>query len=258
MNELLRACAQGDFLAVQRCLNSHPNLKQRDSRGWAPLDVAADQGNPEVVQALLKAGADPCAGDLGGYTPLYRAIKALQQEAALLLLEASDRRPISRERNLLSEVVGSLLPDNPVTPDSLLILAAENGLTRLVQTMLAQARATHPAKERALVKAACRDRVGCVELLAALPQLDSLGEALDCALLGGHKECARILLERGAQPGERALEHTIANQSELLEDLGQRFPEKLDQARARVHCKHTRLERSELGQWCLDCGLHWP
>ncbi len=66
---------------------------ERDYRGWNALDRAAHGGDLEEIARLLKNGADPNQGDLGGYTPLYRALKGGQDQAALKLLGGQLQTP---------------------------------------------------------------------------------------------------------------------------------------------------------------------
>ena len=49
------------------------DLKLRDKRGYAALDVAAESYNSTIVKRLLERGASAGARDAKGYTALYRA-----------------------------------------------------------------------------------------------------------------------------------------------------------------------------------------
>ncbi|MBS2035978.1 ankyrin repeat domain-containing protein [bacterium] len=229
---------------------------ERDYRGWTALDRAAHQGDLPEIERLLNSGANPNDGDLGGYTPLYRALKAGQERAALRLLAAVDRAPSKRLQNPISEAVADLLPENPVSPDKLLRLAASNGLADFVARMLELNRATPRAQEIALQCALAYPEI--VARLLKQPGVKSLDEALDLALTEDHQASAELLLENGAQPCDRSLEHCVHHQLPLLENLRGRFPSQVAQAEARVRCQHDNIREWEFGRYCAFCGARWP
>jgi cytohesin len=55
---------------------------------WTPLHEAAFAGHARVMQALLQAGADREARDVGGRTPLHAAVMANQIGTVRALLSA--------------------------------------------------------------------------------------------------------------------------------------------------------------------------
>ncbi len=228
---------------------------ERDYRGWNALDRAAHGGDLEEIARLLKNGADPNQGDLGGYTPLYRALKGGQDQAALKLLEAVDRTPARRMQGPLSDAVADLLPNDPVSPDKLLALAAEKALFGFVARMLQLNRTTPRGQEIALLRALPHPEV--VTLLLAQSGVRSLNDALDCALTEDHHRSAELLLAKGAKPSERTLEHCVYHQHPHLEALRERFPGPAAQAEARVNCKHDDIRAWEYGHYCNFCGARW-
>jgi hypothetical protein len=87
---LRRAAQAGDLAALQRLLTQQPAIDARDPQGRTALMLATMNRQPEAVQALLAAGADPNAADAHGVTPLQAAmamdsaaiVAALQQYGA--------------------------------------------------------------------------------------------------------------------------------------------------------------------------------
>jgi ankyrin repeat protein len=66
-------------------------LDLRHERHWEALHRAAERGDPAMVRLLVENGADPCAVDAGGQTPLDRARAVGKSEAAELLSALSAR-----------------------------------------------------------------------------------------------------------------------------------------------------------------------
>lgn len=128
------AVVEGDFEAV-RALLEHADADPDgfDGDGWAPLHLAARRGDPEIVGALLDAGADLDLLDRrNGWTPLLHAIHWHRRQAAATLIEAG------------AEVDGR--SRSGTTP---LFLAASYGLEGVVRLLL-----EHGADPRAEVRGA--------------------------------------------------------------------------------------------------------
>ncbi len=58
---LLELSRRGDLQAVQQALQRGSNVNARTVQGHSPLSLAAREGHPDVVRALIQAGADPDA-----------------------------------------------------------------------------------------------------------------------------------------------------------------------------------------------------
>ena len=71
------AARSGDVGRVRRILAADRNaLGDRDGTGATALHEAVSSGRAEVVRLLLSRGADPCAADTDGRTPLHCALRA--------------------------------------------------------------------------------------------------------------------------------------------------------------------------------------
>ncbi len=74
---------------MARCLEAGANLEARDDEyGWTPLHRAAAHGSPDLVQALVQAGADLEARSKDGLTPLHRAAAFGSPDLVQALLDA--------------------------------------------------------------------------------------------------------------------------------------------------------------------------
>jgi ankyrin repeat protein len=89
--EIIKAAKSGDLEKVKGLLETDPALVHaRDKDGSTPLHCAAWKGHQQVVELLLKAGADVNAqntNDHWGTTPLHAAAHANQAAIAELLIE---------------------------------------------------------------------------------------------------------------------------------------------------------------------------
>lgn len=74
---LHEACQASDLQTVQAILTQTPDLVNTLDRGWTALGRAVMSGHASIVQALLKAGADPDLPCIG-VPPLLHAVAQLQ------------------------------------------------------------------------------------------------------------------------------------------------------------------------------------
>jgi ankyrin repeat protein len=86
-----RLIAAGDTHGVRTAVESSPRLlgatvERAGQGGWTPLHVAVAEGQPEVVRALVEAGADLTARTEFNRTPLHLALQ-LRPELVPLLRE---------------------------------------------------------------------------------------------------------------------------------------------------------------------------
>ena len=85
---LARACAQ-DAGEAEKWLNERPqDIDVPDNAGNTPLQIAALEGDVEVVQLLLDAGCDTTSKNIDKDTPLIDAVENGHLEVVRLLLKA--------------------------------------------------------------------------------------------------------------------------------------------------------------------------
>ncbi|CAN5383074.1 hypothetical protein BH11ARM1_BH11ARM1_00240 [soil metagenome] len=97
---IIKASKDGDLATVQACLAADPSLiNALDKDGSTPLHCAAWKGHPEIVTALLDAGADINAKNENshwGDTPLHAAAHGNRKNTAIVLLErGADRNGLN-------------------------------------------------------------------------------------------------------------------------------------------------------------------
>ncbi|MEM6688493.1 MAG: PQQ-binding-like beta-propeller repeat protein [Planctomycetota bacterium] len=88
-DDLRKAAAAGDLVAVDACLSAGVPVDSANAYGVTALLVAADHQQIEVAKKLLQAGANPGIRDrFYGFTPLAWAIIRRQYELVTALAEA--------------------------------------------------------------------------------------------------------------------------------------------------------------------------
>lgn len=114
-NTLLHIAAfnNDDRIAQLLLLRYHANPNIYDNDGYGALHVAADLLNPEMLELLLAAGANPNAQNSEQSTPLHMALKSSQGEN-----EESDGDDTLRCVNLLLDAGANpnILADDGYTP----------------------------------------------------------------------------------------------------------------------------------------------
>ena len=109
---LHRAVLSGDVVQVKLLLTLiaiDPNSP--DESGRVPLHLAAWQGNLEMVEALIDAGADINAGNQDG-SVLDRAIKNDQYQTVALLIERGVERTSYYRSTLNGELIGAIIAND--------------------------------------------------------------------------------------------------------------------------------------------------
>lgn len=170
---LIRAADEGDTEQVDRLLKSgvDPDTQARGLLNdrydeWTPLMRAVSEGHTDTVRALLDAGADHSHRSRFDETPLALVFNVEDQRAALEITDAL----LDAGADPAAMVIGEETP---------LHIAARVDRTRLLDRLL-------------------QEGVDCVDVDA----VDALGQtALREALeQGASMETVRLLLDRGADP----------------------------------------------------------
>jgi ankyrin repeat protein len=151
------------------------------------LPGAAANASPEVVSALLAAGADPTAMDSEGFSALRRAVRAGQAETAVLLVrhgapdDSTDvDRFIGAGRRADRAAAEQLLAEHPDLPDR---------LTGDDRAAVAEAAGSAPAAAVALM----------LDLGFSPGDRNGFGEQpLHTAAYHGNAEVVRLLIDAGA------------------------------------------------------------
>lgn len=87
---LVRAAHLGDAAAVGMLLDSGVDPQQSDDEGWSALHAAAASNSVEVVQHLIRAGSVVDARTADGFTPLLNGAKAGPDLVTALLSAGAD------------------------------------------------------------------------------------------------------------------------------------------------------------------------
>nr|XP_046265225.1 oxysterol-binding protein-related protein 1-like isoform X2 [Scatophagus argus] len=218
-DQLLFYAKAGSCCDIQRLLQSridqssplNINCKSTSnaSTGWTPLHLACYFGHREVVEELLKAGADVNLQNNMGDTPLHKAAYTGRKEIVLLLLRYD---ACSNIINGTAQIPKDVTEDDEIIT---MLEAAERRETR--------------RREEKLLEAA---REGDVSVLSKMlsgkwaPDIhcrDSVGNTpLHCAAYRGQKQCIIKLLKSGASPtiknsnGQTALDLVRSDELRLI------------------------------------------
>uniref|UniRef100_A0AAX7UC94 Oxysterol-binding protein n=1 Tax=Astatotilapia calliptera TaxID=8154 RepID=A0AAX7UC94_ASTCA len=195
--QFLRYARNGDLPGVQRLLlskireeiqlNINCKGKSKSNLGWTPLHLACYFGHKDVVEELLKAGADVNLPNNIGDTPLHKAAFTGRKEVVMLLLHygacatvingtAQIPKDVTQNAEIRSMLEAAERTEERKLEEKLLDAAREGDLSTLTQLL-------------------CRKKppdINCTDLLGNTP--------LHCAAYRGQRQCALKLLKGGANP----------------------------------------------------------
>uniref|UniRef100_A0A5F9DDS7 Oxysterol-binding protein n=1 Tax=Oryctolagus cuniculus TaxID=9986 RepID=A0A5F9DDS7_RABIT len=161
--------------------------RSKSNLGWTPLHLACYFGHRQVVQDLLKAGAEVNVLNDMGDTPLHRAAFTGRKELVMLLLEYNADTTV---------VNGSGQTAKEATHDkeirNMLEAVERTQQRKFEELLLAAAREGKTSELTALLNRPNPPDVNCSDQLGNTP--------LHCAAYRAHKQCALKLLKSGADP----------------------------------------------------------
>ncbi|XP_039985359.1 oxysterol-binding protein-related protein 1 isoform X1 [Xiphias gladius] len=195
--QFLRCARNGDLSGIQKLLmskireetriNINCKGKSKSNLGWTPLHLACYFGHKDVVEELLKAGADVNLPNNIGDTPLHKAAFTGRKEVVMLLLHydacatvingtAQIPKDVTQNAEIRSMLEAAERTEERKLEEKLLDAAREGDLSTLTQLL---SRKKPPD-------------INCTDLLGNTP--------LHCAAYRGQKQCALKLLKSGASP----------------------------------------------------------
>lgn len=193
----LRDARNGNLEGIQRLLMSkikeeakidiNCKGKSKSNHGWTPLHLACYFGHKDVVEVLLKAGADANLPNNVGDTALHKAAFTGRKEVVMLLLQhnacasvingnAEIPKDVTKSSEIKSMLEATERTEERKLEEQLLEAAREGALATLTRLLNMK---KHP-------------NINCKDLLGNTP--------LHCAAYRGQKQCAIKLLQHRADP----------------------------------------------------------
>ncbi|XP_059200211.1 oxysterol-binding protein-related protein 1-like isoform X2 [Centropristis striata] len=197
--ELLLYAKEGSCSDIQRLLQSKFNQssslninctsRSKVSSGWTPLHLACYFGHRDVVEELLKAGADANVQNNLGNTPLHKAAYTGRKIVLLLLRYDACSNIINGTAQIPKDVTED---DEIIT----MLEAAERRETRRrEEKLLEAAREGDISTLSKLLSGKEAPDIHCRDLVGNTP--------LHCAAYRGQKQCIIKLLKSGASPSTK-------------------------------------------------------
>uniref|UniRef100_A0A3Q0T385 Kinase D interacting substrate 220 n=1 Tax=Amphilophus citrinellus TaxID=61819 RepID=A0A3Q0T385_AMPCI len=214
---LMVAAEQGSLEIVQELIRRGANVDLDDIDCWTALISAAKEGHIEVVRELLENNANLEHRDMGGWTALMWAAYKGRTDVAQLLLEKGANPNITGQY--------SVYP---------IIWAAGRGHAEIVRLLLqhgAKVNCSDKYGTTPLIWAARKGHYDCVmHLLANGADVDQEGAnsmtALIVAVKGGYTEVVKELLKRNPNVNKTDKDHNTAlaiaakeGHTEIVQDL---------------------------------------
>ncbi|XP_053186704.1 oxysterol-binding protein-related protein 1-like [Scomber japonicus] len=193
--QLLRYAKEGSSSHVQRLLQLRIDqssqwwtvTKCKASSGWTPLHLACYFGHKDVVEELLKAGADVNVQNNMGDTPLHKSAYTGRKEIVLLLLRYDACANII---NGTAQIPKDVTEDDEII--TMLEAAERREARRREERLLDAAREGEISTLSKLLSGKEALNIDCRDLVGNTP--------LHCAAYRGQKKCIIKLLKSGADP----------------------------------------------------------
>uniref|UniRef100_A0A4W4G6M2 Oxysterol-binding protein n=1 Tax=Electrophorus electricus TaxID=8005 RepID=A0A4W4G6M2_ELEEL len=196
--QFLQDARNGNLEGIQKLLMSKIkdetkidiNCKNRSNFGWTPLHLACYFGHKDVVEELLKAGADANLTNNVGDTPLHKAAFTGRKEVVMLLLQYDACASVI---NGTAQIPKDITHNEEIR--SMLEAAERTEERKLAEQLLESAREGATTTLLKLLNGEKPPNINCTDLLGNTP--------LHCAAYRGQKQCAVKLLHNGANPNIR-------------------------------------------------------
>ncbi|XP_061095917.1 oxysterol-binding protein-related protein 1 isoform X1 [Conger conger] len=198
--QILHHARNGNLECIQKLLasniqeetriNINCKGKSKSNLGWTPLHLACYFGHRDVVEELLKAGADVNLPNNVGDTPLHKAAFTGRKEVVMLLLQYGACATVI---NGTAQIPKDVTEDDEI---EIMLEAAERTEERKMEEQLLEAaREGDTVTLNQLLNRKRPPDINCKDLLENTP--------LHCAAYRGQKLCALRLLKAGANPNAK-------------------------------------------------------
>jgi uncharacterized protein len=202
-----------DIEMTMALIESGANVTLANRLGVTPLALAATNGSDRLIDALLKAGANPNEASPEGETVLMTASRSGSASAVALLLEAGSTVNAAESWRGETALMWAAAQNHA---DIVRLLVGHGAATDVRSRTLTfpnvrynlATHATLPPPQGGFTALMFAARQGALEAAQALAEAradlnvqDPDGTpALTVAIVNGHHDVARLLLERGANP----------------------------------------------------------
>uniref|UniRef100_A0A8C7W972 Oxysterol-binding protein n=1 Tax=Oncorhynchus mykiss TaxID=8022 RepID=A0A8C7W972_ONCMY len=236
MSEQLLHYAKTGSLSLTQCLlqlrieqdlrlNINCRGKTKTSAGWTPLHLACYYGHKDVVEELLKAGADVNLQNSMGDTPLHKAALAGRKEVVLLLLRYDASSTIINGK---AQIPKAVTEDDEI--NTMLEAAERRAERRQEEKLLEAAREGDVFTLSELLSRKRPPDIDCRDLQGNTP--------LHCAAYRGQKQCVGKLLKCGASS-------SMKNKNLFICVCVQRWLDALEEHTAYSSCNTTQEQTTE-------------
>ncbi|KAL9034074.1 MAG: hypothetical protein Q9180_005605 [Flavoplaca navasiana] len=188
---LMHAVREGNRAVVQQLIDLGADVNHFSPDRWTALAEATYRGHRDITALLLRRGADTGSRSSHDYTPLMYTSYKGDKEAVKLLLQAGANKDISTSHD-----------------ETAVLLAAAGGHTGIVTLLLDAGAKAEPDWARNPNDTSEEGKQQAKEKTVGNPEKRAHARGwtpLMLASQGGHREIARILLEKGVNTEAKSL-----------------------------------------------------